>query len=132
MRALQLERLRATVGRLLRAVPPTAERLRAVGITSEHDVASLADLARLPFSYKSDLREYYPDGLFAVPREHVVRIHASSGTRGKPTVVGYTRADLRIWSEVMARCLVMDGVQPGMVGHNAYGYGIFTGGLGIH
>jgi phenylacetate-CoA ligase len=130
--ALQIERLRTTVGRLLRAVAPTAERLRAAGVRSENDISSLADLARLPFSHKSDLREQYPDGLFAVPMEQVVRVHASSGTRGKPTVVGYTRADLGVWSEVMARCLVMAGVRPGTVVHNAYGYGLFTGGLGIH
>jgi phenylacetate-CoA ligase len=132
MDALQLERLRATVGRLLRAVPPQAERLRAAGIRSEHDVTSLADLPRLPFSHKRDLREQYPWGLFAVPPDQLVRIHASSGTRGKPTVVGYTRADLAVWSEVMARCLTAAGVRPGMVVHNAYGYGLFTGGLGIH
>ena len=130
--ALQLERLRTTVGRLLRSVAPTAERLHAAGVRSERDVASLADLARLPFSHKRDLREQYPFGLFAVPMEQIVRIHASSGTRGKPTVVGYTRADLGVWSEVMARCLAIAGVGPGMVVHNAYGYGLFTGGLGIH
>ena len=130
--ALQLERLRTTVGRLLRSVAPTAERLHAAGVRSERDVASLADLARLPFSHKRDLREQYPDGLFAVPMEQIVRIHASSGTRGKPTVVGYTRADLGVWSEVMARCLAIAGVGPGTVVHNAYGYGLFTGGLGIH
>jgi phenylacetate-CoA ligase len=132
MQALQLERLRETVGGLLRAVPPQAERLRAAGITSAQDVTSPSDLARLPFTRKADLREHYPYGLFAVPREQLVRVHASSGTRGKPTVVGYTRADLAMWSEVMARCLAMAGVQAGMVVHNAYGYGLFTGGLGIH
>jgi phenylacetate-CoA ligase len=130
--ALQLERLRATVGLLLRAVRPQAERLRAAGITSEDDISSPADLARLPFSHKRDLREHYPYGLFAVPREQIVRIHASSGTRGKATVVGYTRADLGVWSEVMARCLAAAGVQAGTVVHNAYGYGLFTGGLGFH
>jgi phenylacetate-CoA ligase len=132
MEALQLERLRTTLGLLLRAEPPQAERLRAAGITSKYDISSLADLARLPFSHKRDLREHYPYGLFAVPREQVVRIHASSGTRGKPTVVGYTRADLALWSEVMARCLAAAGVQAGTVVHNAYGYGLFTGGLGFH
>lgn len=130
--ALQLDRLRATVGRLIRSVAPTAERLRAAGVSSERDISSLANLAGLPFSFKSDLRDQYPDGLFAVPMEQIVRIHASSGTRGKPTVVGYTREDLGIWSEVMARCLAMAGVGPGTVVHNAYGYGLFTGGLGIH
>jgi phenylacetate-CoA ligase len=132
MEALQLDRLRAIVGRLLQAVPVQAERLRAAGISSADEIRSLADLARLPFTSKTDLREQYPWGLFAVPREQLVRIHASSGTRGKPTVVGYTRADLALWSEVMARCLVAAGVRAGMVVHNAYGYGLFTGGLGIH
>jgi phenylacetate-CoA ligase len=130
--ALQLDRLRATAGRLLRSVAPTAERLHRAGIRSESDITSLADLANLPFTHKTDLREQYPDGLFAVPMEQIVRIHASSGTRGKPTVVGYTRDDLGIWAEVMARCLTMAGVRPGTVVHNAYGYGLFTGGLGIH
>jgi phenylacetate-CoA ligase len=102
------------------------------GLRSADDVQSLADLEKLPFTTKADLREHYPLGLFAVPREQVVRIHASSGTRGKPTVVGYTRADLDVWSEVMARTLAGAGVQPGMVVHNAYGYGLFTGGLGFH
>jgi phenylacetate-CoA ligase len=128
----QLERLRQTVGRLLDAVPPIRERLIRAGLRTPADVASLDDLARLPFTRKTDLREHYPFGLFAVPREQVVRIHASSGTRGKPTVVGYTRADLDTWSEVMARTLAMAGVEPGMVVHNAYGYGLFTGGIGFH
>jgi phenylacetate-CoA ligase len=129
---LQLQRLRETVGRLLESVAPMRERLRTVGVTSANDIVSLEDLWRLPFSHKTDLREHYPFGLLAVPRDEVVRIHASSGTRGKPTVVGYTRADLDVWSEVMARTLVAAGVTPGMVVHNAYGYGLFTGGLGIH
>ncbi|MBV8952239.1 MAG: phenylacetate--CoA ligase [Actinobacteria bacterium] len=130
--ALQLDRLRDTVRRQLEHVPVMAERLRKVGVTSGQDVAALDDLKRLPFTHKVDLREHYPFGLFAVPREEVVRIHASSGTRGKPTVVGYTRNDLRLWSEVMARTLALAGVRPGMVLHNAYGYGLFTGGLGFH
>jgi phenylacetate-CoA ligase len=132
LESLQLDRLRATVARLLRAVPPIRERLHAAGIASEQDVTSLADLGRLPFTEKADLREHYPFGLFAVPRERVARIHASSGTRGKPTVVGYTAHDLDVWAEVMARCLVAGGARPGMVLHNAYGYGLFTGGLGFH
>ena len=129
---LQLERLRSTLARQLEVVPLMRERLKAVGVSSAQDVQSLDDLARLPFTHKTDLRETYPFGLFAVPREQVVRIHASSGTRGKPTVVGYTRHDLDVWSEVMARVLAGFGVQPGMVMHNAYGYGLFTGGLGFH
>jgi phenylacetate-CoA ligase len=132
LQALQLERLRSTLARQLKAVPLMRERLNSVGVTSAEDVRSLEDLSRLPFTHKTDLRETYPFGLFAVPREQVVRIHASSGTRGKPTVVGYTRHDLDVWSEVMARTLAGFGVEPGMVIHNAYGYGLFTGGLGFH
>jgi phenylacetate-CoA ligase len=108
------------------------ERLREAGVTSPEDVTSLDDLSRLPLTRKVDLRDHYPFGLFAVAREQVVRIHASSGTRGKPTVVGYTRNDLDVWSEVMARTLALAGVEAGMVVHNAYGYGLFTGGLGFH
>ena len=132
MEALQLERLRAAVGRVLARVPPLAARLRAAGITSPDDIRSLADLRRLPFTRKIDLREHYPFGLFAAPVAELVRIHGSSGTRGKPTIVGYTRNDLAMWSEVVARCLALAGVRPGMVVHNAYGYGLFTGGLGLH
>ena len=132
LEALQLERLRATLKRVLEAVPPQRDRLRGAGFESAEDLESLHDLRRLPLSEKAELREHYPFGLLAVPREEVVRIHASSGTRGKPTVVGYTRADLDVWSEVMARCLALGGVRPGMVLHNAYGYGLFTGGLGFH
>jgi phenylacetate-CoA ligase len=132
MEALQIERLRAALGRVLARVPPLAQRLRASGIDTPDDIRSLADLRHLPFTRKADLREHYPWGLFAVPRDELVRIHASSGTRGKPTIVGYTRNDLDMWCEVMARCLVLAGVRPGMVVHNAYGYGLFTGGLGFH
>jgi phenylacetate-CoA ligase len=132
LEALQVERLRQTVDRLLHAVPPQARRLRAAGVESGQDIQSLHDLKRLPFTRKEDLRDHYPFGLLAVPRKEVIRVHASSGTRGKPTVVGYTRGDLAIWSEVMARCLALGGVLPGMVIHNAYGYGLFTGGLGFH
>jgi phenylacetate-CoA ligase len=132
LRALQLERLRATVGRVVVGQPLGAGRLADAGVASPEDVGSLDDLARLPFSHKDDLREHYPYGLFAVPREQVVRLHASSGSHGKPTVVGYTRADLDAWSELMARCMTMAGVREGMVVHNANGYGLFTGGLGFH
>jgi phenylacetate-CoA ligase len=132
LRALQLERLRATVARVIESQPPGAARLAEAGITDPGQVASLDDLPRLPFSHKSDLREHYPWGLLAVPREQLVRVHASSGSHGKPTVVGYTRADLDTWSELMARCLTMAGVRPGMAVHNANGYGLFTGGLGFH
>lgn len=129
---LQLERLKATITRQLTAVPARRAALHAAGVRSADDIRSLDDVPRLPFTHKTDLREHYPFGLFAVPRSDVVRIHASSGTRGKPTVVGYTRNDLGMWSEVMARTYALAGVQPGMVVHNAYGYGLFTGGLGFH
>jgi phenylacetate-CoA ligase len=132
LRDLQLERLRQVLDRQLASVPPQRERLNAAGIRGPNAIGSLDDLSRLPFTHKTDLREHYPFGLFAVPRQDVVRIHASSGTRGKPTVVGYTRADLDVWTEVMARTLAMAGVEPGMALHNAYGYGLFTGGLGFH
>jgi phenylacetate-CoA ligase len=132
LEAIQLERLRATVGRVLRGQPFGAERLAAAGITAAEDVGSLDDLRRIPFTTKVDLRAHYPFGLLAVPREQLARVHASSGTHGKPTVVGYTRADLRIWTELMARCMTMAGARPGMVIHNANGYGLFTGGLGFH
>jgi phenylacetate-CoA ligase len=132
LEALQLERLRDTVGRVLRAVPAQAEPLRQAGVTSEEDITSLDELRKLPFTYKAFLREHYPLGLLAVPRDQVVRIHASSGTRGKPTIAAYTRHDLAIWAEVMARALALAHVTSGMVVHNAYGYGLFTGGLGFH
>jgi phenylacetate-CoA ligase len=132
LEALQLERLRAMVGRLLDRVAPVRERLHTAGVAAPADVESLDDLVRLPFSTKTDLREHYPFGLLAVAREELARVHASSGTGGKPTLVGYTRGDLEIWTELMARGLRMAGVQPGMAVHNAYGYGLFTGGLGFH
>lgn len=112
--------------------PLGAERLAQAGIRSANDVHELTDLTRVPFFTKDDLRENYPFGLLAVPREEVVRVQASSGTHGKPTVVGYTQADLETWTELMARSMTMAGVRPGMVIHNANGYGLFTGGLGFH
>jgi phenylacetate-CoA ligase len=132
MEALQLERLRGCIARVLGCVAPLAARLRAAGVSDAQDLRSRADLRRLPFTTKGDLRDHYPFGLLGVPREQVIRVHASSGTRGKPSVAAYTRGDLAVWSEVMARCLAMAGVRPGMVVHNAYGYGLFTGGLGAH
>ena len=129
---LQLRRLRATVARVLRGQPPGAERLATAGITAAGDIGSLADLSRIPFTTKADLRASYPFGLLAVEREQLVRVQASSGSHGKPTVVGYTRGDLETWTELMARCMTMAGVRPGMVIHNANGYGLFTGGLGFH
>jgi phenylacetate-CoA ligase len=129
---LQLERLRGLVARLLDAVPVARARLHEAGVRSADDVRGLDDLRRLPFSTKSDLREHYPFGLLAVPRGELVRVHASSGTGGKATVVGYTRRDLETWTDVMARSLATAGVRAGMVVHNANGYGLFTGGLGFH
>jgi phenylacetate-CoA ligase len=125
-RSLQLERLRETVRWAVERVPFFRERVRTP------DVTRLEDLATLPFTRKSDLREHYPFGLFAVPRPELVRLHASSGTKGKPTVVGYTADDLDVWREVMARLMVAAGARPGHMLHNAFGYGLFTGGLGFH
>ena len=96
------------------------------------DFRQLSDLAKFPFTVKTDLRDNYPFNMFAVPRERLVRVHASSGTTGKPIVVGYTRADIDMWSEVMARSIRAAGGRTGMILHNAYGYGLFTGGLGVH
>lgn len=132
LQTLQLERLRATAGRLLAGQDFGAARLAGAGITAALDLRSLGDLASVPFTTKADLRARYPFGLLAVPREQLVRVHASSGTHGKPTVVGYTENDLEVWTELMARCMTMAGVKPGMLIHNANGYGLFTGGLGFH
>ncbi len=128
---LQLERLRAALRWCQERVPFYRERLAAAGVAPE-GITSLADLARVPFTWKRDLREHYPFGLFAVPREQVARLHASSGTKGKPTVVGYTSRDLEVWSLCMARGLAAAGARPGDLIHIAYGYGLFTGGLGFH
>ena len=128
---LQLQRLKAQVARAAERVPLYRERLRAAGVTAA-DIRSLDDLRRLPFTVKDDFRATYPFGLLAVPMDEVVRLHASSGTTGKPTVVAYTRGDLDVWSEVMARTLAMGGVGRSDVVQNAYGYGLFTGGLGFH
>jgi phenylacetate-CoA ligase len=129
---IQLERLRGTIARVLRGQPLGAGRLADAGISGPDDVGTLDDLPKLPFAHKTDLRENYPFGLLAVPREQIVRVQASSGSHGKPTVVGYTRADLETWTELMARSMTMAGVRPGMLIHNANGYGLFTGGLGFH
>jgi phenylacetate-CoA ligase len=122
---LQGERLRVTVAWAVERVPFYRERLTGA-------VRGLDDLAALPFTRKTDLREHYPFGLFAVPLAEVARLHASSGTRGKPTVVGYTAEDLAVWQEVMARALVAAGARRGDLLHVAFGYGLFTGGLGFH
>jgi phenylacetate-CoA ligase len=131
MEALQLKRLRDLVDRVYSTVPFYRRKLSEIGY-KPGDLRKLEDLSRLPFTTKDDLRENYPFGLFAVPMERVVRIHASSGTTGKPTVVGYTRRDIDTWSELMARTLSCGGTTSGDVVHNAYGYGLFTGGLGAH
>jgi phenylacetate-CoA ligase len=128
---LQLERLRQTVARVRAHVPHYTRAFEEAGVGPEQ-LASLEDLGRFPFTTKADLRANYPFGMFAVPREEVNRVHASSGTTGKPTVVGYTAADLDTWSELMARSIRAAGGRPGDVVHIAYGYGLFTGGLGAH
>ena len=130
-RALQLARLRDTVDRAAGRVPFFRAALAAAGVGAG-SLRGLEDVARLPFTRKDHLREQYPWGLFAVPRHELARIHASSGTKGKPTVVGYTRRDLDIWREVMARSLAAGGAEPGHLIQIAYGYGLFTGGLGFH
>ena len=131
LRALQLTRLQETVRHAYANVPTYTRKLDEAGVAPD-DIRSLDDLARLPFTTKEDLRQSYPFGMFAVPMEQVVRVHASSGTTGRPTVVGYTQGDLDNWAEVVARSLRAAGVRPGMKVHNAYGYGLFTGGLGAH
>lgn len=129
--AVQEQRLRGLVNRLLAAGGVQATRLRDAGVDSGADVA-LARLADLPTTSKQDLWDHYPFGLLAVPREDVVAVHGSSGTGGRPTLVGYTRADLDLWAEMVARSLGCAGAQTGDVLHNAYGYGLFTGGVGFH
>ena len=129
--ALQLTRLKKTLENAYANVPPIRRKFDAAGVKPD-SLKSLADLARFPFTVKTDLRDNYPFGMFAVPRETLVRLHASSGTTGKPTVVGYTPGDLDIWSNLMARSLACLGARPGDIVHNAYGYGLFTGGLGAH
>ena len=131
LESIQLKRLQTLVTRVYDKVRPYREKMDKAGIKPE-DVRSLSDLKHLPFTTKDDLRDNYPYGLFTVPMEEVIRVHASSGTTGKPTVVGYTVADIQLWSSVMARCLTMAGVTRGDMVHNAYGYGLFTGGLGAH
>ena len=128
---LQLRRLRASVGDAYENVELHRKRMDAAKIRPR-DLRSLEDLRHLPFTFKTDLRDHYPFGLFARPRKSLVRVHASSGTTGKPTVVGYTKADIATWASLMARSLACAGVRPGDVVHNAYGYGLFTGGLGAH
>lgn len=129
--ALQLDRLRATLSHAYENVPHYRAAFDRAGLKPE-DCRSLADLARFPFTTKADLRDNYPFGMFAVPEERVRRIHASSGTTGRPTVVGYTERDLETWANVVARSIRAAGGRPGQKIHVAYGYGLFTGGLGAH
>jgi phenylacetate-CoA ligase len=131
LRALQLERLRWSLRHAYDNVPHYRAAFEAAGVHPD-DLQELGDLARFPFTTKADLRENYPFGMFAVPRQQVVRVHASSGTTGRPTVVGYTRDDIDLWATVMARSIRAAGGRPGHILHNAYGYGLFTGGLGAH
>ncbi|WP_039017876.1 phenylacetate--CoA ligase PaaK [Halocynthiibacter namhaensis] len=129
--ALQLERMKKTLRAAYENVPMYKKRFDDAGVHPD-DLKDLKDLAKFPFTYKNDLRDNYPFGLFAVPREQIVRLHASSGTTGKPTVVGYTANDISNWADLIARSLRASGVKPGNIVHNAYGYGLFTGGLGAH
>lgn len=128
---LQLSRLKETVERAFHNVPHYRKVMQELQLDPE-DLTSLEDLKKLPFTTKAELRDNYPYGMFAVPLSEVVRIHSSSGTTGKPTVVGYTRSDVTVWAELMARCLASGGAGKDDVIHNAYGYGLFTGGLGVH
>ncbi|MCI1193205.1 phenylacetate--CoA ligase [Calidifontimicrobium sp. SYSU G02091] len=129
--AVQLRRLQQTLAHAYENVPHYRAAFDAKGVHPS-DCKSLADLAKFPFTTKKDLRDNYPFGMFAVPRERVVRIHASSGTTGKPTVVGYTQADIDTWANLVARSIRASGGRPGDIVHVAYGYGLFTGGLGAH
>jgi phenylacetate-CoA ligase len=131
LRAVQLTRLRHSIGHAYAHQAPYRAKCQAVGVGPE-DLRTLEDLRRFPFTEKRDLRDAYPFGMFAIPRAQCVRVHASSGTTGRPTVVGYSAADIDLWAELMARSLWAGGARPGDVLHNAYGYGLFTGGLGAH
>ena len=131
LEAIQLRRLQTTIERVYANVPFYREKFQKAGV-SPADIRSLDDLKRLPYTTKQDLRDNYPFGMFSVPMGHVVRIHASSGTTGQPTVVGYTARDIQTWAELMARSLMAGGATRDDIIHNAYGYGLFTGGLGVH
>ena len=129
--ALQLKRLKWTLAHAYANVPHYRQAFAAAGVHPD-DFKQLDDLAHFPFTTKEDLRRNYPFGLFAVPREKILRLHASSGTTGKPTVVGYTKGDIEVWAELMARSIRASGGRPGDIVHVSYGYGLFTGGLGAH
>lgn len=128
---LQLSRLKATIERVYRKIPAYRKKMEEIGITTDH-IQCLKDLGKLPFTTKQDLRDTYPFGLFAVPKEELIRIHASSGTTGKPTVVGYTRKDLDVWAECVARLAAAGGARKGDIAQICFGYGMFTGALGLH
>ena len=131
MEILQSERLCETVKRIYHNVPAYRKKMQEVGLTA-YDIHGISDLHKLPFTIKTDLRDNYPYGLFTVPMSEIVRLHASSGTTGKPIVVGYTRRDIQMWAEVVSRSLTMAGVHRDDIVQIAYGYGLFTGGLGLH
>ncbi|MFN2354367.1 MAG: phenylacetate--CoA ligase family protein [Desulfopila sp.] len=131
LQSIQLKRLQHLIARVYTTVKPYRDKMGAAGVRPE-DITSLDDLTRLPFTVKDDLRDNYPFGMFTTPLDEVVRVHASSGTTGKPTVVGYTEKDINLWASVMARALTCAGAHRGDMVHNAYGYGLFTGGLGAH
>ncbi len=131
LESIQLKRLQKLISRVYKTVEPYRKKMEAAGVTPG-DIKSLSDLQKLPFTIKDDLRDTYPFGMFTVPLDDVVRVHASSGTTGKPTVVGYTQKDIGTWAGLMARALSCGGATRGDMVHNAYGYGLFTGGLGAH
>ena len=131
MHILQSERLVQLVKRVYNHVPFYRKRMNEAGVKPS-DIHSIEDIVKLPFTYKTDLRDNYPFNLFAVPMQDIVRVHASSGTTGKPTTVGYTKTDIENWKEVVARCLTMAGIGKNDIMQISYGYGLFTGGLGIH
>ena len=131
MEALQLERLKETVNRVYEKVEPYRKKMIEMGVTPD-DIKSLKDLSKLPFVTKQDMRDNYPFGLFAVPKEKLLRIHASSGTTGKPTVVGYTKADMEMWTECVSRIACAGGATEKDVAQICFGYGMFTGALGLH
>jgi phenylacetate-CoA ligase len=129
--ALQLERLKWTLAHAYANVPHYKQSFDKAGVHPD-DLKSLEELRKFPFTVKDDLRAHYPFGMFAMPREQVARVHASSGTTGKPTVVGYSKRDLEVWADIMARSMRAAGCRPGMLAQNSYGYGLFTGGIGFH
>jgi phenylacetate-CoA ligase len=131
MRALQSERLKQLVNHVYENVAFYRKRMDEMHVKPS-DIQSIDDIVKLPFTYKTDLRDNYPFDLFAVPMKDIVRVHASSGTTGKPTTVGYTKNDIENWREVVARCLTMAGIAADDIMQVSYGYGLFTGGLGVH